>query len=382
MRCLSALQVRVATSKDLKEQVGSKVFFDLVDFEQARPGEACLSDLSLGAESPDSCQQEQLARALVTSASRAQVKALRVKKQMLFADFRRMAAEELGVPLERQRWWKWAKRQNGTLRPTSPLADADDAVTILDVCRARPARLPPSPRSPFARMCGAGERSSCRTRGLRVVVGSPRLRRSGALVCQLVLLAHRRCRQGSGVLQTCALANAGLWMRRSAGLHANLRVSRIIAEMATRERAAAKRLVCGHGACAVGKCMPQCHMFQTVRLHAQGGVASATATPTTMDLWLEEPSARSPETGELVFPPLTKQSFLLLVKFYNPAGGGSLRVRPLPLASAPASTEVRAACTNSAPGGAVQACAWQLPGFASAAGAHRRCLLWVLLQLA
>ena len=60
---------------------------------------------------------------------------------------------------------------------------------------------------------------------------------------------------------------------------------------------------------------------------AQGGVASAAATPTTMDLWLEEPSARNPETGELVFPTLIKQSILLLVKFYDPAGGGSLRVR-------------------------------------------------------
>jgi len=29
--------VRAATSKDLKEQIGSKVFFDLIDFEQARP---------------------------------------------------------------------------------------------------------------------------------------------------------------------------------------------------------------------------------------------------------------------------------------------------------------------------------------------------------
>ena len=56
-------------------------------------------------------------------------------------------------------------------------------------------------------------------------------------------------------------------------------------------------------------------------------MASASATPTTMDLWLEEPSARDPETGELVFPALTKQSFLLLLKFYDPAGGGSLRVR-------------------------------------------------------
>ncbi|KAK9819401.1 hypothetical protein WJX81_005916 [Elliptochloris bilobata] len=147
------LQVRVATSKDLKELIGSKVFFDLVDFEQ--------------------------------------VKALRVKKQMLFRDFRQMAAEELGVPVERQRWWKWAKRQNGTLRPTSPLADADNALTVMDVCR--------------------------------------------------------------------------------------------------------------------------------------GGVASTAQAPTTMDLWLEEPSARSPETGELVFPTLTKQSLLLLVKFYDPANGGTLR---------------------------------------------------------
>ena len=38
-----APQVRVATSKDLKEQVGSKVFFDLVDFEQARPGMPCMA---------------------------------------------------------------------------------------------------------------------------------------------------------------------------------------------------------------------------------------------------------------------------------------------------------------------------------------------------
>ena len=60
-----------------------------------------------------------------------------MKKQMLFGDFRALAAKELGVAAERQRWWKWAKRQNGTLRPTSPLADADDALTVLDVCRAR-----------------------------------------------------------------------------------------------------------------------------------------------------------------------------------------------------------------------------------------------------
>ena len=83
----------------------------------------------------------------MTALGWVQVKALRVKKQMLFRDFRALAAKELEVPLERQRWWKWAKRQNGTLRPTSPLADADDALTVLDVCRARPRGASPPAHS-------------------------------------------------------------------------------------------------------------------------------------------------------------------------------------------------------------------------------------------
>ena len=46
----------------------------------------------------------------------AQVKNFRVKKQVLFGDFRKLVAEELGVPLQQQRFWTFAKRQNGTLR--------------------------------------------------------------------------------------------------------------------------------------------------------------------------------------------------------------------------------------------------------------------------
>lgn len=45
-----------------------------------------------------------------------QVKTFRVKKQMLFGEFRELVAEELGVPLEQQRFWTFAKRQNSTLR--------------------------------------------------------------------------------------------------------------------------------------------------------------------------------------------------------------------------------------------------------------------------
>lgn len=51
----------------------------------------------------------------------AQVKNFRVKKQMLFGDFRKLVAEELSVPVEHQRFWTFAKRQNSTLRsPSQP----------------------------------------------------------------------------------------------------------------------------------------------------------------------------------------------------------------------------------------------------------------------
>ena len=55
----------------------------------------------------------QLQRVLIAA---VQVKTFRVKKQMLFGDFRGLVAKELGVPLEQQRFWTFARRQNNTLR--------------------------------------------------------------------------------------------------------------------------------------------------------------------------------------------------------------------------------------------------------------------------
>ncbi len=80
----------------------------------------------------------------IGDAGRAQVRALRVKKQMLFRDFRQLAAQELGVAPERQRWWRWARRQNGTLRPSAVLAEVDDALTVMDLARARPGPAAPA----------------------------------------------------------------------------------------------------------------------------------------------------------------------------------------------------------------------------------------------
>ena len=68
---------------------------------------------------------------------------------MLFRDFRQLAAQELGVAPERQRWWRWARRQNGTLRPSAVLAEVDDALTVMDLARVRAAPAAPLwPASP------------------------------------------------------------------------------------------------------------------------------------------------------------------------------------------------------------------------------------------
>jgi ubiquitin carboxyl-terminal hydrolase 7 len=39
-------------------------------------------------------------------------------------------AKELGVPIECQRFWLWAKRQNHTYRPNRPLTDQEEAQTV------------------------------------------------------------------------------------------------------------------------------------------------------------------------------------------------------------------------------------------------------------
>lgn len=53
-----------------------------------------------------------------------------------FSELRQLVAKEMGVPAELQRFWKWAKRQNGTYRPALPLVveSEDQPISV------RPAR--------------------------------------------------------------------------------------------------------------------------------------------------------------------------------------------------------------------------------------------------
>ncbi|XP_057782080.1 ubiquitin C-terminal hydrolase 12-like isoform X3 [Salvia miltiorrhiza] len=84
--------VKVACDEDFTWQIGRNVFFDLVDHEKVR--------------------------------------SLRVQKQMPFSVFKEEVANKFGIPVQFQRFWLWAKRQNHTYRPNRPLTQHDEAQSV------------------------------------------------------------------------------------------------------------------------------------------------------------------------------------------------------------------------------------------------------------
>ncbi|KAK9823704.1 hypothetical protein WJX72_004794 [[Myrmecia] bisecta] len=87
--------IKVARDEDMLEQIGSTRFFDLVDHDK--------------------------------------VKQFRVRKQLLFSDFKAEVERQLGVPVDRQRYWLWAKRQNNTFRPNRVMQLEDDAKQVMEI---------------------------------------------------------------------------------------------------------------------------------------------------------------------------------------------------------------------------------------------------------
>ncbi|KAJ3669934.1 hypothetical protein LUZ60_010258 [Juncus effusus] len=84
--------IKVARDEDLAAQIGKDIFFDLVDHDK--------------------------------------VKSFRIQKQMPFVNFKEEVAKELGIPVQFQRYWLWAKRQNHTYRPNRPLTQQEEAQTV------------------------------------------------------------------------------------------------------------------------------------------------------------------------------------------------------------------------------------------------------------
>ncbi|XP_028806103.1 ubiquitin carboxyl-terminal hydrolase 12 isoform X2 [Neltuma alba] len=84
--------IKVARDEDLVEQIGRDIYFDLVDHDKVR--------------------------------------SFRFQKQMPFNMFREEIAKEFGVPVQFQRFWLWAKRQNHTYRPNRPLTPMEETQSV------------------------------------------------------------------------------------------------------------------------------------------------------------------------------------------------------------------------------------------------------------
>ncbi|KAM4079346.1 ubiquitin C-terminal hydrolase 12 isoform X2 [Castanea sativa] len=84
--------IKVARDEDLSDQIGRDIYFDLVDHEK--------------------------------------VHNFRIQKQTPFNVFKEDVAKEFGIPVQFQRFWIWAKRQNHTYRPNRPLLPQEESQSV------------------------------------------------------------------------------------------------------------------------------------------------------------------------------------------------------------------------------------------------------------
>ena len=67
---------------------------------------------------------------------KVQVKTFKMARKAPFSELRRLVADQMGVPLERQRFWRWAQRQNATYRPAQVLVlDSEDQPISVSAAR-------------------------------------------------------------------------------------------------------------------------------------------------------------------------------------------------------------------------------------------------------
>ncbi|XP_042054030.1 ubiquitin C-terminal hydrolase 12-like isoform X3 [Salvia splendens] len=84
--------IKVAQDEDLVHQIGKDIYFDLVDHDKVRQ--------------------------------------FRIQKQLTFNSFKEEVAKEFGIPVQFQRFWLWAKRQNHTYRPNRPLTPQEETQSV------------------------------------------------------------------------------------------------------------------------------------------------------------------------------------------------------------------------------------------------------------
>ncbi|KAI3930945.1 hypothetical protein MKW92_011609 [Papaver armeniacum] len=84
--------IKVSRDEDFCEQIGRDIYFDLVDHKKVR--------------------------------------SFRIQKQMSFKLFKEEVAKELGVPVQFQRFWLWATRENQSYRLNRPLTFHEEAKSV------------------------------------------------------------------------------------------------------------------------------------------------------------------------------------------------------------------------------------------------------------
>ena len=104
-----------------------------------------------------------------------QVKTFKMARKAPFSELQRLVAEEMGVPLPAQRYWKWAARQNSTYRPAQvlKLESEDQPISVSGVVWRHPLpawQAPPGSRQWLpARMAAAAGAAAAGVRRPEIV---------------------------------------------------------------------------------------------------------------------------------------------------------------------------------------------------------------------
>eukprot|EP00850_Spirogloea_muscicola_P017054 SM000143S00719 [mRNA] locus=s143:49387:56676:- [translate_table: standard] len=105
--------IKLARDEDLREQIGQGTYFDLVDHDKVR-------SFRIQKQTP------------FTQFKARHISHLQGRPMSLLPvlNYQEDVAKELGVPVQCQRYWLWAKRQNHTYRPNRPLTPVEEAQTV------------------------------------------------------------------------------------------------------------------------------------------------------------------------------------------------------------------------------------------------------------
>ena len=89
--------VKIATEKDIAAQIGQQTHFDLIDFENA------------------------------------DIHKLRIPKQAPFSEVKSQVEAQLQIPINQQRYWMWATRENTTYRPSKTVSPEEEETKLVEL---------------------------------------------------------------------------------------------------------------------------------------------------------------------------------------------------------------------------------------------------------